>query len=79
MSRTSTESTRQKVSRTPSSPRAATGKKRAAYSPKPGDGADRYQMVAIAAYYRAEHRGFTGGNPVDDWLAAETEIDRLYH
>ena len=35
----------------------------------------RRQMIATAAYYRAESRGFCGGNPVDDWLIAETEID----
>ena len=29
------------------------------------------------AYYRAERRGFTGGDPVQDWLEAEVEIDRM--
>lgn len=33
--------------------------------------------VEVAAYYIAERRGFQGGNPTDDWLAAEAEIDRL--
>lgn len=33
--------------------------------------------VEVAAYYIAERRGFTGGNTVDDWTAAEAEIDRL--
>jgi len=32
------------------------------------------EMVATAAYYRAERRGFTPGTELDDWLAAETEI-----
>lgn len=36
---------------------------------------ERWQMIAEAAYLRAEQRGFTGGSPVDDWLAAEAEID----
>jgi len=34
-------------------------------------------MIQEAAYYRAERRGFTGGDPVADWLKAEAEIDRL--
>lgn len=36
----------------------------------------RHRMIAEAAYLRAEARGFRGGNPVDDWLQAEAEIDR---
>jgi len=32
-------------------------------------------MIAEAAYYLAEHRGFQGGDPVRDWLLAEAEID----
>jgi hypothetical protein len=36
----------------------------------------RRQMIAEAAYYIAEQRGFYGGDTVRDWLLAETEIDR---
>ncbi|MFZ1827988.1 MAG: DUF2934 domain-containing protein [Candidatus Competibacteraceae bacterium] len=32
--------------------------------------------IAEAAYYRAERRGFQGGCPVADWLAAEREMDQ---
>ena len=39
--------------------------------------AERRELIAQAAYLRAEQRGFIGGHPVDDWLAAETEIDAL--
>lgn len=35
----------------------------------------RRHMIADAAYYRAERRGFAGGDPVADWLEAEAEID----
>lgn len=35
----------------------------------------RHRMIAEAAYYRAERRGFGAGDPVADWLAAEDEID----
>jgi Protein of unknown function (DUF2934) len=36
---------------------------------------ERYRMIAEAAYYRAEKRGFQCWGPVQDWLAAEKEID----
>ncbi len=38
---------------------------------------ERYQMIAEAAYFRAEKRGFTGGSVEDDWIQAEAEIDHL--
>jgi hypothetical protein len=34
-------------------------------------------MIAEAAYYKAEHRGFAGGNPEQDWWEAEKEIEAL--
>ncbi|OQW89996.1 MAG: hypothetical protein BWK72_01810 [Rhodoferax ferrireducens] len=37
----------------------------------------RTHYVSVAAFYIAERRGFTLGNPADDWLAAEAEVDRL--
>lgn len=37
----------------------------------------RYQMIAEAAYYRAERRGFIIGDTAQDWLDAELEIDRI--
>jgi len=37
----------------------------------------RAHYVSVAAFYIAERRGFTLGNPQADWLAAEAEIDRL--
>lgn len=40
-------------------------------------GEDRYRMIAEAAYYRAENRGFMPGSELDDWLAAEIEVDEL--
>jgi len=35
----------------------------------------RQVMICEAAYYIAEHRGFEPGHDVDDWLAAEEQID----
>jgi hypothetical protein len=31
-------------------------------------------LVAERAYYKAEQRGFTPGNEIEDWLAAEREV-----
>lgn len=36
---------------------------------------DRHGRIALAAYYRANVRGFEPGHELDDWLAAEREID----
>lgn len=41
-----------------------------------GDGVDRFERIAVAAYYRAEARGFVPGQDMDDWLTAEAEVDR---
>ena len=34
-------------------------------------------MVAEAAYYKAEKRGFNAGNDLNDWFEAEVEINRM--
>lgn len=36
---------------------------------------ERRRMIAEAAYYRAEHRDFVGGDPHQDWMDAEADID----
>lgn len=48
-----------------------------------GDGAmaqiaaeERHRLIAETAYYRALQRRFEGENAMEDWLAAEAEIDR---
>ena len=35
----------------------------------------KHRMIEEAAYFRAERRGFTGGDPVEDWVSAEVEIE----
>ncbi len=73
--------------RTPMSKRAAAGKAGAARNAggRTGSAArgvpatSREEMIATAAYFRAEHRGFSEGDPVADWLAAEEEIDAMLH
>ncbi len=39
---------------------------------------ERHRMTETAAYYRAEKRGFSGGDPVKDWLEAEGEIEASF-
>jgi Protein of unknown function (DUF2934). len=38
---------------------------------------EREHMISEAAYVRAEQRGFSSSNELDDWLQAEAEIDSL--
>jgi hypothetical protein len=35
----------------------------------------RRKLVAAEAYFLAERRGFTAGNEVQDWIAAEAMVD----
>ena len=35
----------------------------------------RAALIAEAAFFRAEQRGFDPGHEVEDWLAAESEVD----
>jgi hypothetical protein len=39
----------------------------------------RRQMVAAEAYFRAERRGFTAGQEVEDWIAAESVVDSRFN
>lgn len=39
--------------------------------------AERRSMIAHAAYFRAERRGFEPGHELEDWLAAELEVTNL--
>jgi hypothetical protein len=47
-------------------------KRTAAKTTKP-----RHTMIAEAAYFLAERRGFAPGQELDDWLQAEAEVDVL--
>jgi len=38
-------------------------------------GDQRLALIAEAAYFRAERRGFCGGSELEDWLQAEAEVD----
>jgi antirestriction protein ArdC len=37
---------------------------------------DRLAMIAEAAYFSAQNRGFAPGHELEDWCAAEKEVDR---
>jgi len=37
---------------------------------------ERHRMIAETAYFLAHERGFTGGDPVSDWIEAERSVDR---
>lgn len=49
--------------------KAAPKVKRTAPTPE-----ERYRMIAEAAYYIAERRGFAPGDPAKDWRDAEAQI-----
>ena len=38
---------------------------------------ERWKMIAVAAYHKAEKRGFAPGHELQDWAEAEKEIDTL--
>ena len=38
---------------------------------------EKHRMIANAAYFRAQKRGFADGDPVADWIEAEKEIEAL--
>lgn len=65
--------TSKKVTRKPAKkPAKSVTKKAAKLSAIP-----RNEMIAKAAYYRAEKRSFQDGDPVADWLSSERQIDKL--
>lgn len=58
------------ASRAARTKRATPGASPASVSPE-----ERHRLIAEAAYFIAERRGFTAGSEVDDWLRAEAEIE----
>lgn len=60
-------------------PKAGAAKPVAARAKKPRTvpPEQRRNYIEMAAYYIAERRGFVPGNPLEDWVQAEAEIDRL--
>lgn len=48
-----------------------------ANAPMAPSAAEREEMIAVAAYFLAERRGFAPGRAEDDWLRAEQQIDAM--
>lgn len=46
-------------------------------SAPPLDARERDRLIALAAYFRAEKRGFAPGCELQDWVEAEAEVLRL--
>lgn len=44
----------------------------------PVEPADRYQLIAEAAYFIAQRRGFAPGSELEDWIQAEAEVARRF-
>jgi len=44
--------------------------------PMAGSDSERRRMIERVAYRRAEYRNFAAGHELEDWLAAEAEVDR---
>ncbi len=61
----------------PPRPKSADGLTAQANRRRNNAGEDRLRSIAEAAYFRAEQRGFAPGQELEDWLAAEIEIDAL--
>jgi hypothetical protein len=55
-----------------SAPAKRSPRKRAAVVADP---TQRAALIARAAYFRAQNRGFVPGHEQADWLAAEAEVD----
>jgi hypothetical protein len=47
-----------------------------AQGPRPS-ASEREQLIAVAAYNRAQGRNFEPGRELEDWLEAEAEIDAM--
>lgn len=47
------------------------------FAPAQMDPVKRHMLIAQAAYYRAEKRGFAAGDELKDWLEAEAEVRQL--
>ena len=76
MSTASSASASQAASRKPTlnpAPASAPEREKPRISP-----AERWLKIREKAYIRAQKRGFVGGNPFNDWLEAEKEVDAKY-
>ena len=84
--KSSTAKTAQKTAKKPAEktvaanqPGKTTGTKKAKLSVKAKSDANskRFMLIQQTAYYIAEKRGFVGGDPEQDWLMAEQQVDEM--
>ncbi len=79
MAHTSKTTIRSKATASEKTPKAVVTARKSRSATKAGkiSSERRLEMIAEAAYLRAERREFGPGNSVEDWLAAEQEVDLL--
>jgi hypothetical protein len=65
------------VAATKAAPAASAPAAKAAAPGKAPTPAERAKMIADAAYFLAQKRGFGGGKEREDWLNAEKQVDEL--
>ena len=53
------------------------GPQKASSSFDPPQESGWHRMIAEAAYFIAEKRGFAGGHSLDDWLTAEQQVRQV--
>ena len=70
-SKTAGKTQEKKTASTPTKAKAV--RKRTAVTPISAE--ERQRLIAEAAYLRAELRNFVGGDPVQDWLEAEADVN----
>jgi hypothetical protein len=61
-----------------SAPRSASVKSETDTAIAAPDETTRHQMISVAAYFRAQQRGFAAGDPLQDWVQAEAEIAQIF-
>ena len=78
---TKTVAKKQVVKKKAASAKKAPAKKPTKASTKPSSlditPEERWKMVAVAAYHKAEKRNFAPGNELEDWTESEKEIDKF--
>jgi len=75
--------TKKKVASTKKTTAKKVAKKSAKLTTKPSSlditPEERWKMVAVAAYHKAEKRNFESGHELQDWTESENEIDKFLH
>jgi hypothetical protein len=73
--KTPTTTVKKRAPRKPAAKLAKAGKASPKSVTRFVDPEQRAALIAEAAYFRAEKRGFASGHETADWLAAERDVD----